>query len=316
VNSESSSLFFYNPSRETVVYCQSRLRYCYKATVRRSNEYVSFNNNDVTTAKLANVVQTASSLEKNHNGKQGILDKQATESTDGKPSGSTSVKTPSSCIGYEVFKTLSAQHTCPIHGKGHNYQLDKCQSLLFELNKRGLPRANKASSKDKPAPETTPDVTSVSGIVAAGEMAQSSTYADAAQQVSDPTATSSVATGTTADLDALDFLHLDFGCSFMAETGPKDTRTDTTLYLAPPATHLDPTSSWITGKLRWILIGLLVLGTGPWSLLLSNITGLLPQRWHRPSHIIGSHCSQFGSIPMPQPHRTGQDQPSDASMHR
>jgi hypothetical protein len=33
VNSESSSLFFYNPSRETVVYCQSRLRYCYKATV-------------------------------------------------------------------------------------------------------------------------------------------------------------------------------------------------------------------------------------------------------------------------------------------
>jgi hypothetical protein len=34
----SSSLFFYNPSRETVVYCQSRLRYCYKATVRRSNE--------------------------------------------------------------------------------------------------------------------------------------------------------------------------------------------------------------------------------------------------------------------------------------
>jgi hypothetical protein len=38
VNSESSSLFFYNPSRETVVYCQSRLRYCYKATVRRSNE--------------------------------------------------------------------------------------------------------------------------------------------------------------------------------------------------------------------------------------------------------------------------------------
>jgi hypothetical protein len=37
-NSESSSLFFYNPSRETVVYCQSRSRYCYKATVRRSNE--------------------------------------------------------------------------------------------------------------------------------------------------------------------------------------------------------------------------------------------------------------------------------------
>jgi hypothetical protein len=31
-NSESSSLFFYNPSRETVVYCQSRLHYCYKAT--------------------------------------------------------------------------------------------------------------------------------------------------------------------------------------------------------------------------------------------------------------------------------------------
>jgi hypothetical protein len=37
-NSESSSLFFYNPSRETVVYCQSRLRYCYRARVRRSNE--------------------------------------------------------------------------------------------------------------------------------------------------------------------------------------------------------------------------------------------------------------------------------------
>jgi hypothetical protein len=37
-NSESSSLFFYNPNRETVVYCQSRLHYCYKATVRRSNE--------------------------------------------------------------------------------------------------------------------------------------------------------------------------------------------------------------------------------------------------------------------------------------
>jgi hypothetical protein len=37
-NSESSSLFFYNPSRETVVYCQSRLHYCYKATVRRSNK--------------------------------------------------------------------------------------------------------------------------------------------------------------------------------------------------------------------------------------------------------------------------------------
>jgi hypothetical protein len=37
-NSESSSPFFHNPSRETVVYCQSRLRYCYKATVRRSNE--------------------------------------------------------------------------------------------------------------------------------------------------------------------------------------------------------------------------------------------------------------------------------------
>jgi hypothetical protein len=37
-NSESSSLFFYNPSRETVVYCQLRLRYCYKARVRRSNK--------------------------------------------------------------------------------------------------------------------------------------------------------------------------------------------------------------------------------------------------------------------------------------
>jgi hypothetical protein len=51
---------------------------------------------------------------------------------------------------------------------------------------------------------------------------------------------------------------------------------------------LEPTSSWITGKLRWILISLLVLGIGPWSLLLSNMTGLLPQRWHRPSHIIGT----------------------------
>jgi hypothetical protein len=38
VNSESSSLFFYNPSRETVVNCQSRLHYCYKATVKRLNE--------------------------------------------------------------------------------------------------------------------------------------------------------------------------------------------------------------------------------------------------------------------------------------
>jgi hypothetical protein len=51
---------------------------------------------------------------------------------------------------------------------------------------------------------------------------------------------------------------------------------------------VEPTSSWITGKLRWIFIGLLVLGIGPWSLLLSNMTGLLPQRWHRPSHIIGT----------------------------
>jgi hypothetical protein len=119
-------------------------------------------------------------------------------------------------------------------------------------------------------------------------MARSSTYADAARQVSAPTATSSVATGTTAYLDALDFLDLDFVCSFMAETGPNDTRTDTTLYLAPPVTHLEPPSSWITGKLRWILIGLLLLGIGPWSLLLSNMTGLLPQRGHRPSHIIGT----------------------------
>jgi hypothetical protein len=48
-NSESSSLFFYKEEkrdsyvlsievRETVMYCQSRLHYCYKATVRRSNE--------------------------------------------------------------------------------------------------------------------------------------------------------------------------------------------------------------------------------------------------------------------------------------
>ncbi len=126
--------------------------------------------NDVTAAKLANVVQTASSLEKNHNGKQGTLAKQATKSTGSKPLGSTSAKTPSSCIGYEVFKTLSVQHTCPIHGKGHNHQLGECQSLLFELNKRGfevarkdgkpnLSRANKASSKDKTAPKTTPDET-------------------------------------------------------------------------------------------------------------------------------------------------------------
>jgi hypothetical protein len=119
-------------------------------------------------------------------------------------------------------------------------------------------------------------------------MARSSTYADAARQVSAPTATSPVATGTTADLDALDSLDLDFGCSLMAKTGPNDTRTDTTLYLAPPATHLEPPSSWVTGKLRWILIGLLVLGIWPWSLLLSNMTGLLPQREHRPFHISGT----------------------------
>jgi hypothetical protein len=137
------------------------------------------------------VVQIASLLEKNHNGKQGTLTKQATKSTGGKPSGSSSAKTLSSCIGYEVFKTLSAQQTCPIHGKGHNHKLGECQSLLFELNKRGfevvrkdgkpnLPWANKASSKDKPVPKTTPDDTSVSGIVASGKMARSSTYADAA----------------------------------------------------------------------------------------------------------------------------------------
>jgi hypothetical protein len=29
--------------KETVVYCQSRVRYCYRATVIRSNEQVSFN---------------------------------------------------------------------------------------------------------------------------------------------------------------------------------------------------------------------------------------------------------------------------------
>jgi hypothetical protein len=92
----------------------------------------------------------------------------------------------------------------------------------------------------------------------------------------------------TADLDALDSLDFDFGCSFQAETGPNDTRTDTTSYLAPPSTHLEPPSAWITGKLRWLFIRLLVLGIGPCSLLLSNMTGLLPQRWNRPSHIIGT----------------------------
>jgi hypothetical protein len=69
-------------------------------------------------------------------------------------------------------------------------------------------------------------------------MVQSSTYTDDARQVSAPAATSSVATSTTAYLDTLDSLDLDFGCSFMAKTGPNDTRTDTTFYLAPPATHL------------------------------------------------------------------------------
>jgi hypothetical protein len=59
--------------------------------------------NDITTAKLANVVQTASSLEKNHNGKQGTLAKQATKPADGKSSGSPSAKTPSSCISYKTF---------------------------------------------------------------------------------------------------------------------------------------------------------------------------------------------------------------------
>jgi hypothetical protein len=69
--------------------------------------------NDVTTAKLANVVQTASSLEKNHNSKQGTLAKQATKSTDGKPLGSTSAKTPSSCIGYEAFKPSQRSTNVP-----------------------------------------------------------------------------------------------------------------------------------------------------------------------------------------------------------
>jgi hypothetical protein len=36
-----SSLFCNNPYRETVVYCQSRLRYCYRATVIRT-ERISF----------------------------------------------------------------------------------------------------------------------------------------------------------------------------------------------------------------------------------------------------------------------------------
>ncbi len=275
------------------------------------------------------MVQTASSLEKNHNGKQGTLAKQAIKSTDGKPSGSTSAKTPISCIGYEVFKTLSAQHKCPIHGKGgHNHQLGECQSLLFELNKRGfevvrkdgklnLQRANKASSKDKLAPKTTPDDTSVSGIVAAGEMAQSSTYADAAQQVSDPTATSSVATGTTADLDALDFLHLDFGCSFMAETGPNDTRTDTTFYLAPPATHLEPRAYILVDHRKTPMDP--HRPTRPWDQALEY-----PSLEHDrpPAPTLASsvshhrHCPQCGSIPMSRPHRTGQDQPRDASMHQ
>jgi hypothetical protein len=144
----------------------------------------------------------------------------------------------------QVFGTLSTQHKCPIHGKGHNHQPGECQSLLFELNKRGfevvqkdgkpnLPRANKASSKDKTALKTTPDNTSISGIVPAGKMARSFTCADAARQVSAPAATSSMATGTTADLNALDSLDLDFGCSFVAETGPNDTSTNTTFYLAP-----------------------------------------------------------------------------------
>jgi hypothetical protein len=70
-----------------------------------------------------------------------------------------------------------------------------------------------------------------------------STYADAARQVAVPVATSSVAASTTADLDALDSLNLDFGCSFLAKTGPKDTWTDNTIYLAPLVTHLEPSSS-------------------------------------------------------------------------
>jgi hypothetical protein len=283
---------------------------------------------NVTTAKLANVVQTASLLEKNHKGKQGTLAKQATKSTDGKPSGSTSAKTPSSCIGYEVFKTLSVQHTCPIHGKGHNHQLGECQSLLFELNKRGfevarkdgkpnLSRANKASSKDKTAPKTTPDETSVSGIVAAGKMARSSTYADAAQQVSAPAVTSSVATGTTADLGALDSLDLDFGCSFMAETGPNDTRTDTTFYLAPPATHLEPRAYILVDHRKTPMDP--HRPTRPWDQALEY-----PSLEHDrpPAPTLASsvshhrHCPQCGSIPMSRPHCTGQDQPSDAtSMH-
>jgi hypothetical protein len=173
--------------------------------------------NDITKAKLANVVQTASSLEKNHNGNQGTLAKQATKLTDGKSSVSPSAKSPSSCIGYDLFKSLWTQHKCPIHGKGHNHMLGECQSLLFKLNKRGfkvvwkdgkpnLPRANKTSGKDKSAPETTPDETSAYGIVTARKMARSSAYADATRQVA-------------AHLDALHSLDLDFGCSFMAEIG-------------------------------------------------------------------------------------------------
>jgi hypothetical protein len=123
--------------------------------------------NDVTTAKLANVVQTASLLEKTHNGKQGTLAKQATKSTDRKPP--TSGRTTSGCIGHNAFKTLATAHKCPIHGKGFNHQLGKCQSLLSELDKRGfvvtrkdgkpnLPRANRAAGgKDKTNPETTPE---------------------------------------------------------------------------------------------------------------------------------------------------------------
>jgi hypothetical protein len=145
--------------------------------------------NGLTTAKWANVVQTASSLEKTHNGKQGTLAKQATKSIPVKPP--APAKAASNCIGYKTFKTLSTLHKCPIHGKGYNHQLGKCQSLLFELNKRGykviqkdgkpnLPHANQTAGKNKTNLENTPDNPSISNIFAANKMTRS-TYAGAAQ---------------------------------------------------------------------------------------------------------------------------------------
>jgi hypothetical protein len=170
-------------------------------------------------------------------------------------------KTASGCIRFDAFRALSTAHKCPIHGKGYNHQLGECHILLSELDKRGykvtckdgkpnLPHANRATGKEKPTPATTPDELPVLGIVAAGKMTRS-TFADvAARPASAKAATfSSVTTGTTADLDALDYIDLDFGCSFQAETGPNNTRTDPTIYLAPPRTPLEPPSAWITVNL-------------------------------------------------------------------